>query len=51
MTPQGRAYAVSRLGDCHTLEALRTVWESLGREYQNDPEILALKEQLKATMK
>lgn len=50
MNDTGKAYVIQRLGDCDTLDGLKRVWKSLGREYQNDPDIAALKDRLKASM-
>lgn len=46
-TPEGRALVFQRLGDAPDLAALRRVWDSLGWDYKRDPEVLALKDNLK----
>jgi hypothetical protein len=50
-TEAGKAFVLQRLFDAPDQEALRRVWESLGVAYQKDPDIRALKDQLKANMK
>lgn len=47
MTPQGRAFVLSRLANSPNIAALRRVWESLGIEYKRDPEIQQFKDKLK----
>lgn len=49
-TDPGRAFAMARLSQAPDLEALKTVWGSLGITYQRDADIAALKDQLKAQM-
>lgn len=51
MTPQGRAYVISRLTSCPDLAALRRVWESVSYEYKGDADIVALKDKLKGQLK
>lgn len=50
MTDEGRLFAIARLSAAPNIEALRTVWESLGGEYRKCPKIQTLKDQLKANM-
>ena len=49
-TATGKAHCVSRLTSCPDLTALRRVWESLAVAYQREPELVALKERIKADM-
>lgn len=49
-TPNGKAYVLHRLSDAPDLNALRRVWESLGREYQQDADVVAFKDLLKEGM-
>jgi hypothetical protein len=51
MTPAGKAWVLQRLSGAPDREALRQVWESLAVAYQRDPDVIALKDQLKAGMK
>jgi len=39
-----------RLSDAPNIEALRRVWESLGRDYRAKPQIIAHKDALKEQM-
>lgn len=50
MADDGRKFVIYRLTACATREGLRKVWESLGREYQSDPKIKALKDEMKARL-
>lgn len=50
MTSEGRAYVIGRLSSCATLDALRAVWSSLGREYRQDQAIADFKEDMKARL-
>jgi len=50
MTPEGITYAIMRLSDAPNIEALRRVWESLGRDYRANPQIIAHKDTLKKQM-
>jgi len=50
MTPEGRAYVLSRLSDCPDLAALAKVWGNLGFEYQRDPQIQSYKDKLKEAL-
>lgn len=45
MRDHAKAYAIARMADCATLEALRAVWESL------DPDLQALVADHKDTFK
>lgn len=49
-TDAGRAFIMARLCDAPDLNGLRKVWVKLGTTYQRDPEIVALKDKLKAQM-
>lgn len=48
MTPDGLKYVLGRLGDAPDLPALRRVWLNLGHEYASHPDVIALKDKLKA---
>lgn len=48
MTPAGKSYVTSRLVSCPDLASLAKVWGQLGLDYQRDPDVIALKDQLKA---
>ena len=48
MTPQGKAHCVVRLTSCPDIAALRRVWGNLAVAYQSDPELIELKDRLKA---
>lgn len=47
MNALSRAYVFYRLGAADSMTALQKVWASLGRDYQNDPEIQAFKDKMK----
>ena len=47
MTETPLAFVIARLSDCPDLAALRRVWESLGRDYQSHPAVIAHKDALK----
>lgn len=47
MTPEGRAYVVTRLTTCPDLAALKRVWGNLGHDYQRDQTILETKDRMK----
>ena len=49
-TEAGRAFVMKRLTDATNLSELRRVWVSIAIRYQQEPEILALKDKLKAQM-
>jgi hypothetical protein len=51
MTPHGLAFVLSRLSSAPDLAALRRVWESLSPEYQRHPDVRAMKDKLKETLK
>lgn len=46
-TPTGIAHCIKRLRRCETLPALAARWSSLGKEYQHNDEVTAVKEQMK----
>ena len=50
MTPEAKSYALMRLSEAPDMAALRRVWESLSKEYQNVPEIKAHKEAMKEAL-
>lgn len=50
-TPTGVAHLVGRLSSCPNLAALRKVWEGIHPDYQRHPDIMALKEKMKETLK
>ena len=50
LTPAGKAWVLKRLSDAPDREALRRVWEDLGIAYQRDPDVIRLKDELKASM-
>lgn len=52
-TAYGRAYCIDRLNEAAILgrDELITRWGNLGVFYQNDPEVFAHKEALKAKVK
>jgi hypothetical protein len=50
MTPEGKAYTIMRLSEAPDMAALRRVWESLSKEYQNVPAIKAHKEAMKEAL-
>lgn len=47
MTPEGRTFALSRLANAPSLDALRTVWESLSDDYKRDPTVQRFKDTMK----
>lgn len=47
MSDKARAYAISRLASCDSLEALKRVWQSFGITYQKDAEVHRFKETMK----
>lgn len=49
-TDSGRIFVIARLCDAPNINGLRAVWQSLGATYQRDPELAALKDQLKRQM-
>lgn len=50
MTQEGKSYALMRLSEAPDMTALRRVWESLSKEYQNVPGILAHYEAMKEAL-
>lgn len=51
MTPHGRTFVIQRLADAPDLAALRRVWDSISFEYRADPDVLAMKDKLKESLK
>lgn len=49
-TDFGRKLILARLFDCHDLDSLRRVWDSIALAYQRDPVILKAKDDLKQSM-
>jgi len=47
MTDRGREFALSRLNDAPTLQALAAVWSTLGIEYQRDQAVQDAKNRMK----
>jgi len=47
VTPGGKAFVIMRLSEAPDLAAVRCVWESIGREYQECPAIQRHKNSLK----
>ena len=47
---QAVAVAISRLTQAPTLEALQTVWTTIGRDIQHDPTVIAAKDKMKASL-
>lgn len=50
-TEHGKAFVLMRLSECPTLNALKTVWESIGLEYRKDPDVQAHKDRMKEVLK
>lgn len=48
MTPFGRAHCIRRLSSAKDLSELAKIWAGLGVFSQNDPEVRAHKDRLKA---
>lgn len=49
-TETGIAHCIARLGSCPDLDALRRVWEGLGKEYQHDERVAGFKEDMKEAL-
>lgn len=47
---QAVAVAISRLTQAPTLEALQTVWATIGKNVQSDPTVIAAKDEMKAQL-
>lgn len=50
LTEFGRSYCIKRLRAAKTLDELRQTWEQLGVFPQNDAEISAAKDEMKARL-
>lgn len=49
-SPIGIAHCISRLRQCPDLTALARVWSGLGKEYQHNEEVAAMKNKMKEAL-